>query len=207
MILFLPNMSERWFKSLNNRLERTYLQNEEPWKQSGFLGEEEYWIEARKPIIECLKTSGTFLDIGCANGYLLECLVKWGNELSLELIPYGIDLSEKLVKLAKQRHPKYQSNFHVGNAWTWKPLVQYDYVRTELEYVPRKLQQKYIKRLYNTFLRESGTLIITEYRSRNASTKKPWINLLIEKWGYQIKYQTSGFYKETEVTRVVSISK
>ena len=164
-------MSDRWFICLKNRLERAYLQNEEPWKQSGFLGDEEYWIIARKPIIECLETSGTFLDIGCANGYLLECLVKWGNEILLELIPYGLDLSEKLVTLAKQRHPKYQSNFHVGNAWTWKPFIQYDYVRTELEYVPRKLQQEYIKRLYNIFLRENGTLIITEYRSRSATRK------------------------------------
>jgi SAM-dependent methyltransferase len=199
-------MSDRWFISLKNKLERTYLQYDDPWKQSGLIGNEKYWIKARKPIVECIETSGAFLDIGCANGYLLECLMKWGKSLSRELIPHGLDLSEKFVTLAIQRHSAFQSNFHVGNAWTWNPPKQYDHVRTEMGYVPQKLQQGYIKRLYTNFLKKKGTLIITEYRSRNTPGRKPWIDLLIEKWGYQINKRISGFFEGKEVTKVVSVS-
>lgn len=199
-------MSEQWFISLKNRLEQKYLQYDEPWKQSGLLGNEEYWIKARKPIMKCIETSGAILDIGCANGYLLECLIKWGNKRSIELIPHGLDLSKEFVVLALQRHPTFTSNFHVGNAWTWIPDMKYDYVRTEINYVPLKLQQDYIKRLYTKFLKKNGTLLITEYRSRNSTASKPWIDVLIAKWGFKIKKCTSGFFEEKEVTKVVSIS-
>ncbi|MBY8983988.1 MAG: class I SAM-dependent methyltransferase [Candidatus Lokiarchaeota archaeon] len=198
-------MSDRWFISLKNRLERAYLQYDEPWKQSGFMGTIKYWEKARRPILKCIKTSGALLDIGCANGYLLECLMKWGKKLSLEIIPYGLDLSEKLVALAIKRHPVFKSNFHVGNGWTWDPPIQFEYVRTELGYVPRKLQQKYIERIKTLFLKENGTLLLTEYRSRNVSAVKPWNDLVIEKWGYSIKKCASGFFEGKEVTRVLSI--
>lgn len=63
---------KQWFSSLRKQLEEAYLQHDEPWKQSGFSGPEERWVACRKPIADCVEKSGSFLDIGCANGYLLE---------------------------------------------------------------------------------------------------------------------------------------
>ena len=71
---------KNWFNNLCNVLENAYLSSEEPWKQSGFSGPEERWINLRKPIADCVNSTGSFLDIGCAIGYLLECLIKWTYE-------------------------------------------------------------------------------------------------------------------------------
>ena len=83
-----------WFTSLKEELETAYVRNEEPWEQSGYYGLVEQWIATRKPNADCIDTSGSFLDIGCANGYLLECILKWTSERNLKVIPYGIDISK-----------------------------------------------------------------------------------------------------------------
>lgn len=110
--------TEQWFDSLKQELESAYIRHEEPWKQSGFSGPEERWIKCRKPIADCIEESGSFLDIGCANGYLLECILRWTAERGISVIPYGIDLSEKLVKLAKKRLPEYSKNLYTGTGYS-----------------------------------------------------------------------------------------
>ena len=72
-----------WFFNLKDTLENAYLRYDEPWRQSGFSGPAERWVALRKPIADCIEKSGTFLDIGCANGYLLECIIKWAEEKGL----------------------------------------------------------------------------------------------------------------------------
>ncbi|UCH42549.1 MAG: hypothetical protein JSW16_06995, partial [Dehalococcoidales bacterium] len=119
---------QQWFLSLQKELEEAYLQHDEPWKQSGFSGPEERWVKCRKPIADCIEKSGSFLDIGCANGYLLECIIKWTAERNLSITPYGLDLSEKLTELAKQRLPEYRQNIFTGNGWLWDNPVRFDYV-------------------------------------------------------------------------------
>jgi SAM-dependent methyltransferase len=46
------------------------------------------WTAARRFIATAIHKSGTILDIGCANGFLLRCLQEWS---PYTLIPYGID--------------------------------------------------------------------------------------------------------------------
>jgi len=74
-----------WFDSLHKELETAYLQHTEPWKQSGFSGPEDRWVSCRKPIADCIEANGAFLDIGCANGYLLECVMNWLKEKNLSV--------------------------------------------------------------------------------------------------------------------------
>ena len=88
---------EEWFSSLKETLEDAYLAYEEPWKQSGHLTTLERWITLRKPVADCIDKSGTFLDIGCANGYLLEYCVQWATERNIVIEPYGVDISDKLI--------------------------------------------------------------------------------------------------------------
>ncbi len=59
-------------------LEEAYLRSDDPIRQSGFGGGAERWRAERGPILEAVEGDGDLLDIGCANGYLLECLVAWG---------------------------------------------------------------------------------------------------------------------------------
>jgi hypothetical protein len=35
---------------------------------------------------------GTFLDVGCANGHLMECSVTWLAEPGVSIEPYGLEI-------------------------------------------------------------------------------------------------------------------
>lgn len=65
----------RWFEQNKKVLETAYLAGTLPWQQSGFglhtPRSELDWEALRRPIAACIESAGTFLDIGCANGYLL----------------------------------------------------------------------------------------------------------------------------------------
>lgn len=193
---------QKWFDNLKVTLENAYLQHSEPWKQSGFSGPEERWIECRKPIADCILKSGSFLDIGCANGYLLECVMSWNEERRITIIPYGLDLSHKLVNLAKSRIPEFKSHFFIGNGWTWNPPIKFDYVRTELIYVPEHLQKKYINRLLNEFLEDDGQLFVAEYRSRKDISNEMWVDNRLTNWGFGVNLIQSGYWKGQELTRI-----
>jgi len=198
---------EQWFSSLRQELEEAYLQHDEPWKQSGFSGPEERWVAYRKPIADCIDKSGSFLDIGCANGYLLECILKWTAERNINIIPYGLDLSEKLTELTKQRLPIYKQNIYTGNGWLWHNPIRFDYVATEIVYVPEQLQKQYLQRIVDTYLANEGKLLLTEYRSSKDPVTKPWINQTLKQWGFKVIKQVSGVYDDKELTRVWVIIK
>ena len=57
--------------------EAAYLAEESPRGQSGFGGDEARWEAGGDPIADAIDRDGAFLDIGCANGHLLERLVRW----------------------------------------------------------------------------------------------------------------------------------
>ncbi len=196
-----------WFSSLKETLETAYLQHPEPWRQSGFRGPEGRWVRVRKPIADCVEKSGTFLDIGCANGYLLECLIKWTAERRLSIIPYGLDLSRKLVELAKKRLSEYRDNMYVGNGLNWNNPRRFDYVRTELIYVPEPLQKAYVERKMNNYLEDGGKLLVTEYRSSNDPVNFPWVDEALTRWGFRIVRTVSGFDDGKELTMVVDVPK
>ena len=58
-------------------LEGAYLEAEDPRGGSGFRGDAGRWERARRPIASAVDRDGTFLDVGCANGLLMESLVEW----------------------------------------------------------------------------------------------------------------------------------
>src|SRR2546426_5525017 len=117
-------------------LEDAYLAHDDPILQSGFGGGPGRWRGEREPILEAINgdpsaglgAGSNFLDIGCANGYLLECLVLWGRERGLSLVPYGVDIGPKLIEVAKRRLPQFAENFCVANAWDWRPGRRFRYV-------------------------------------------------------------------------------
>lgn len=66
------------------------------------------WEDARKFISNCINKSGSLLDVGCANGFLLKSLTSWSSQ---EITPYGIDILDKNIQNAKELFPDYQDNF------------------------------------------------------------------------------------------------
>ena len=73
------------------KLEHSYLNQRDPILQSGFSGGKERWQKERHLILDPVTKGGSFLDVGCANGFLLESLVKWAYEKGIKLEPYGVD--------------------------------------------------------------------------------------------------------------------
>lgn len=59
----------------------------------------EYWVKARHFVAKAIYKDGSFLDIGCSNGFLLKCLQHW---TLYTLEPYGIENREEAVSLAKE---------------------------------------------------------------------------------------------------------
>jgi SAM-dependent methyltransferase len=146
-------------------LERSYVRETDPVRQSGFGGGHARWRTERELVLDAVTGDGDFLDIGCANGYLLECLVQWGHERHVRLTPYGVDCGAQLIALAKQRLPQYPSNFWVANAWEWIPPRQFRYVYSLYDCVPLELLPEYIRRLVTRYVEMGGTLIIGVYGS------------------------------------------
>jgi ubiquinone/menaquinone biosynthesis C-methylase UbiE len=198
------NLDEKWFNSLKKDLEESYLRYPEPWKQAGFLLSEDTWETCRRPIVQCIQKSGAFLDIGCANGYLLESILKWS---SFDITPYGLDLSTKLIDLAKARLPKYASNLFQGSAPYWTSPIKFDYVRTDLGYALEDAQEQYLHKVFSTYLAPEGRLLVTEYRTKKEPPKTPWLNEKIKRWEFNILDQKSGFYEGKELTRVLVITR
>ena len=201
----------QWFDANKTLLETAYLTGQHPWQQSG-VGLHSHrtaddWEVMRRPIADCMDRSGSFLDIGCANGYLLECLLQWVNERSLIIDPYGLDLSEKLIELAKARLPHFALHLYVGNAWHWTPPQTFDYVRTELVYVPTELHQQFVSLLLERYLNPHGRLLIAEYRGIQQTEPSVTIDSYLANLGFTVKFIKVGVLDGVEQTRVAVIEK
>ena len=150
-----PEDLKQWFDTMQNWLETAYLSHEEPWRQSGMSGPEERWISLRKPIADCMDISGDFLDIGC-----------------IVIQPYGLDISRNMVYLARGRLPQVTDHFFVGNALEWIPPLRFDYVHTELVYVPAEYEKPYVGHLLKSYLKPGGRLLVTNYTEDHPSPEK-----------------------------------
>jgi SAM-dependent methyltransferase len=148
------------------KLPAAYLRHSDPIRQSGFGGGAERWRAEREPILDGVNRSGTFIDIGCANGYLLECLVKWGRDRGLELEPFGLDISPDLIALANARFPGREDHFYIANAWDWIPPRRFDFVYTLYDNVPPTHLADYLRQLLANVVAPGGRLIIGAYGSR-----------------------------------------
>jgi len=125
-----------WFRAMVQMIVPAYLAADNPRAQSGHSGDEGEWEAARRHILSAVDGPGTFLDVGCANGHLMETLTAWAAEDGVRIESYGVDISPELVALARRRLPQWARRIWVGNALTWQPPIRFDYVRTGLEYAP-----------------------------------------------------------------------
>jgi SAM-dependent methyltransferase len=173
-------------------LEASYLKDDDPIRQSGFGGGSERWRAEREPILDAVEGSGDFLDVGCANGYLLECLVKWGRERGLKITPYGVDIGTRLIDLAKQRLPRYASNFYVANAWDWDPPREFQYVYTLYDCVPPGFLKKYVRRLISRAVCRGGRLILGAYGSRSRGIRAFDAGSFLESMGVRVAGTAEG---------------
>jgi trans-aconitate methyltransferase len=178
----------KWYRGIAAEITPAYLSADNPRNQSGFAGDEAHWIQARSLIADAIDRPGTFLDVGCANGYLMECLEGWTKQKGYRIKPYGLDISPELIDVARQRLPRWVSRLFIGNAIDWEPNRRFDFVRTSLEYVPRSRQSELIRRLLERMVAPMGRLIIgtcNEEKIPGQHHRRSTAELL-RSWGWNI---------------------
>lgn len=171
-----------WHRRIAAVITPAYLAATTPWGQSGKTGDDAGWERARSLIAE-VALPGSFLDIGCASGYLMECLVRWCAERGIACEPYGLDIAVDLADLARQRLPHWRDRIFVGNALDWQPPRRFDVVRTGLEYVPTRQQRDLVARLLADVVAGGGRLIIgvfNEERDDCATERR------LTAWGFHV---------------------
>jgi hypothetical protein len=129
----------------------------------------------------------------------------WTSKRGISIIPYGIDLSGKLVARARERLPGFEDHLFVANGLTWEPPRRFDYVRTELCYVPEAFQAQFVKRIIQGFLVPDGKLLVAEYRSRQDPLEREWVDAHLERMGFRVQSSVSGLWEGRELTRIAVV--
>jgi hypothetical protein len=135
---------EQWHREMALLVVPAYLAADTPWGQSGKSGDGEDWETARSLVAAAIDRDGSFLDVGCASGYLMECLPGW---TSFHVEPYGLEIAPELAELARRRLPEWADRIWVGNALAWEPPRSFTYIRTGLEYAPSSRKRALVEHL------------------------------------------------------------
>ena len=171
-----------WFAEMAGIFEAAYLAGESPRAQSGFGGDEDRWEAGRRPIAAAIDRDGAFLDVGCASGHLLECLVRWTPH---RIEPYGLELAPGLAELARRRLSLWADRIFVGNALTWDPPRRFEFVRTELVYVPAERRRAFVERLLADIVAPQGRLILCGYGSPRSGVHPDPVRAIARSYGFE----------------------
>jgi hypothetical protein len=186
--------SEEEYYAHNVRsLEQAYLRGVTAQEGSGFGGDAVAWRHAREHLTEAINVDGTFLDVGCANGLLMESVAVWCAERGLAIEPYGIDLSTMLAELARRRLPAWADRIWAGNAISWLPPdgLRFRYVHILLDCVPRQRHADLVRHHLAHTVASGGRLLVSHYGSDPASGS-PFAADILRSLGFACTGQTSG---------------
>lgn len=192
----------RWYESLRKRLESGYLAAQDPRGGSGFHGDVARWDRCRRPIVEAVDRDGAFLDVGCANGLLMESVVEWSRERGYRVEPYGLDLSSELTDVARKRLPRWADRVFVGNVMDWNPPRRFDYVRTELVYVPQGGRRQLVERLLQQVANDGGSVIVCSYGSSRREEPAEPVAEVLRGWGHRVAGEARHLENGLTVTEV-----
>jgi SAM-dependent methyltransferase len=149
-----------WQRRVAQALSDAYLSETDPRWQSGFDGDAVLWREARSLVLLAAPTTGAFLDVGCANGHLIESLAVWSPERGQRLEFFGLELDPALAAEARRRLPALADHIFVGNISDWMPPRRFSCVRTGLEYVPPGEEPALLERIASHLLEAGGRVLV-----------------------------------------------
>lgn len=161
-----------WQRRASDALADAYLRDADPRWQSGFDGDARLWKEARSLVLLAAPTSGTFLDVGCANGHLIESLLEWAPERGRHLDVYGLELNPSLAEAARQRLPALADHIFVGNVREWRPSLRFSCVRTGLEYVPAGEECRLLAHIAAELLEPDGRVAVGPIDDRDVDSAR-----------------------------------
>lgn len=187
-----------WQDRVADLVREAYLKVGTPWGQSGHRGPEDRWTKAREIVVDALDRDGTFLDGGCANGYLMECVQRWAGERGLHVEPYGVDIVPELAELARRRLPRWADRIWTGNLLTWTPPRRFDTVRIGLEYAPPTRREQLVGRTLTELVAPSGQLLIGPYTEEPDSYETVEA---VREWGYLVGRMLEVAHPDVRVVR------
>jgi hypothetical protein len=157
---------QQWHDGIEESLIDAYLASGDPRGQSGKLGDDETdWRWARELILDVFPPRASFLDVGCANGYLMESVERWGRERGIDVEPYGVDISWRIAALARHRLPHWRDRIFVGNANDWDPPRRFDVVQIGIDEVPPPRRRELVERVLARFVAPGGKLVFRAGRA------------------------------------------
>ena len=179
---------EAWFRDATRLLENVYLVAADPYGQSGQGGGSAAdWELGRRVVSRAISGDGTLLDACSANGLLMETLQTWCAEDGVRIEPYGLDISARLIELARVRLPRWSDRFYVGNALTWTPPRRFDHVYVLLDAVPEHHRRRLVSHLLDDVVAGGGRLIVGQYLSReNATLHLPAVGDVMRSLGFAV---------------------
>jgi SAM-dependent methyltransferase len=187
---------EGWHEAVAAIVVPAYLGGETPWEQSGKSGDLASWERGRRPIMAAIDRDGTFLDIGCANGFLMESIRAWAAEEGHDVEPYGLEISPELAALARRRLSQWADRIFVGNAATWIPPHRFDFVRTGLDYVPPTQRGELVQHLLANVVAPSGRLIVGVFNEEKDERRT---EERVASWGHEIAGRVDAEHRDPRV--------
>ena len=164
----------QWFERGEEILIDAYLASADPRLQSGKSGDEDDWRWSRELVLEAVDGPEChLLDVGCANGYLMESLHRWGDERGLRIEPYGLEISERMAFHARLRLPHWADRIWAGNSLDWTPPRRFDLVHTALDYAPPKRQRELVERTLRDLVVPGCRVVFRAERVGDASRDVP----------------------------------
>jgi SAM-dependent methyltransferase len=143
----------------------------------------EDWEYSRGIVAEALHRDGSFLDVGCANGLLMESVARWAAARALKIEPYGLDISPELAARARERVPHWAERIVVGNALSYRPAQRFDFVRTTLDYVPHARRRELVANLLEHVVAPGGRLVLGKM---NEELRQRVLEDQLDAWGLPI---------------------
>jgi hypothetical protein len=163
-----------WHEAMASLVVPAYLAAETPAGGSGSSRDEAGWERARSLLADAVEPGQAFLDVGCANGYLMESMARWARVES-----YGLEISPELARLARSRLPQWADRIWVANALHWEAPTRFDVTRTALGYVPHPLRRELVERL----LSSCDRLVVGVFNEERADSA---LEREVASWGFRV---------------------
>jgi SAM-dependent methyltransferase len=185
-----------WHRAVAEMVVPAYLYAKTPWEQSGKSGDRAGWERGRRPIMAAVDRDGAFLDVGCANGFLMECVREWAAEDGRDVEPYGLEIAPELAALARRRLPHWADRIFLGNACEWIPRRRFDFVRTGLDYAPPTRRAALVEHLLDRVVAPGGRLIIGVF---NEEKDKRRAEAAVSSWGFEVAGRVDAVHRDPRV--------
>lgn len=183
----MTGLPDEAFLAKMRDLEAAYLQHEDPIRRSGFGGGRERWEAERRPLTQAIDGDGSFLDVGCANGWLAKCVTDWTSEFGLVIEPFGVDLGGTLIADAK----RLLKDAWAADAWSWVPPRRFTYVYSLLDLAPEHLRLDWIRRL-SAWVEPAGRVIVASYGSKSRGIEPEVVSRAVADAGFVVVGEAAG---------------